>query len=223
MQRIKNLIKSPADLQYNQMHKMFLHDRSDEAENEWVTLLKKYPSHTKTHFLLAQIARNERHYQRAREWYQKVLSYAPTNTKARLWRARSNFELYRFEDALDDYLTLYETSFANVDYLVSLGDCYQKLNLHLIALRYYTKAVKLDPKSIKAHLGLGYEYIIDGHYAQAAESVRKAKELYYANKYEYDTWVVDNIFDLEKHVKMVTGEGGETENKKKNKKIDIAK
>jgi hypothetical protein len=53
--------------------------------------------------------------------------------------------------------------------------------------------------------------------------VRKAKELYYANKYEYDTWVVDNIFDLEKHVKMVTGEGGETENKKKNKKIDIAK
>lgn len=221
MKRIENLLGSSTDVKYEQAHQLFLHDRIDEAEQETVEIVKKYPTHTKAYFLLAQIARNGRHYQRAREHYNKVLTFEKSNTKARLWRARANFECYRFEDALDDYLTLYEHSFSTVDYLVSLGDCYQKLNLHVIALRYYTKAVSLDPKSIKAHLWLGYEYIIDGQYGNAADAVHKAKELYYANKYQYDTGVVDNIFDLEKHVQMVTGVTDEKNKKaKEKKKID---
>lgn len=208
-------MQSPIDSQFDRVHQLFLHDRLEEAEKEALEIVKNHPTHTKTHFILAQIARNGRHYQRAWERYNKVLSFDENNTNARLGRARANFECYRFEDALDDYLTLYEHSFGNVEYLVSLWDCYQKINLHVIALRYYAKAVALDPKSIKAHLWLWYEYIINGQYAAAADSVRKAKDLYYANKYEYDTWVVDNIFDLEKHVQMVTGESEKKKNKKK--------
>lgn len=206
MQRFKKLTTSHTDRYYEQMHQLFLHDRVNEAEQAGTAILKKSPKHKKTLFLLAQIARNQRQYQRARERYHKILVEYHTDTKARLGVARCDYELYKFEDALVTYLHLYEHSIGSSDYLISLGDCYQKLNLHKVALKYYEKAIQLNPQSIKAHLGLGYEHIIDGHYAQAAEAVRKAKELYYANKYQYDTWVVDNIFDLEKHVQMLTGE-----------------
>jgi predicted Zn-dependent protease len=120
MKRLKTLLESPTDTQYEQAHQLFLHDRVDEAEQEALELIKTYAKHTQTYFLLAQIARNGRHYQRAWERYNKVLSYEKSNDKARLGRARANFECYRFEDALDDYLTLYEYSFGSVDYLVSL-------------------------------------------------------------------------------------------------------
>lgn len=206
MSRLKSFLASPVDTYYEEIHTLFLRDRVEDAEHEAHQLIKKYPTHTKTYFLLAQIAWNERHYQRARERYTKVLSYDPANKKARLWKARADFECYRFEAALNEYLALYECSFGNIDYVLALWDCYQKLNLHVIAQKYYAKAVSLDPKSVKAHVWLWYEYIIDGKYGLASSAVLKAKELYYANKYQYDTGVVDNIFDLEKHVQMVTWE-----------------
>ena len=84
MQRIKKMLQSSADTEYENVHQLFLHDRADEAEQEAQKLIKKYPTHTSTYFLLAQIAWNDRHYQRAREWYNKILSYEKNNSKALL-------------------------------------------------------------------------------------------------------------------------------------------
>lgn len=190
--------------EYDAMHQAFLHDDYEEAEKLWHAILEEKPEHVNTMMLIAQMARNQEHYKKAEEWYAKVVHAHPSNNEARLGRAKCSYELFNFEDALDDYLTLYEESFKNTDYLVALADTYQKLNLHTIALRYYTKAVEQTPTHIKAHVWLGYQYLIMGFYKKAKEEAETAKDLYYKHKYDYDTNVVDNIFWLEEQVSLLT-------------------
>lgn len=207
--------KRSLEKDFANMHKAFLRDDYVEAEKIGSGILDEDPDHTKTQLLIAQIAWNQEHYKKSRERYNKVVLAHPTHTEWRLGRAKSSYELFNFEDALDDYLTLYETSFRNTDYLVALGNTYQKLNLHGIALRYYEKATKQSPGHIKAHVGLGYQYLIMGFYKKAKEEAEIAKDLYYKHKYEYDTNVVDNIFWLEEQVSLLTKDDEEEEKKKK--------
>jgi len=204
--------------EYAAMHAAFLHDDYEEAEKMWHEILEKSEWHVKTMMLIAQMAWNQEHFKKSREWYGKVIHDHPANKDARLWRAKCAYELFNFEDALDDYLTLYETSFKTTDYLVSLWDTYQKLNLHVIALRYYEKAVKQSPDHIKGHVGLGYQYLIMWFYKRAKEEAELAKDLYYKHKYEYDTNVVDNIFWLEEQVSLLTKDDDEKPVKKTRKK-----
>ena len=192
-----------ADKDYQELYELFLHDEYEQVEKQSVYLFKKYPDHKKTMELLAQIAWNQWHYQRARERYNKLLTSHPGDSWARLWRAKCFFALYKFEDALVDYMHLYEHSFWNAEFLLSIADTYQKLNLQVLALHYYEQCVEKAPSMIKAHVWLGYQYIILGHYADAQKHAEIAKDLYYKNKKEYDTNTVDNIFELEGQIDLL--------------------
>lgn len=204
-----------ADKKYDEIHALFLRDEYKEAEEMALDLLKGKEDHVKTILLVAQIAWNEDHYQKAREWYNKALHYDQFSKEGLLWRAKSSYQLYNFEDALNDYLTLYEKSFKTTDYLIALWDTYQKINLQKIALRYYKKAVKSSPWSIPAHLGLWYQYIILGAYHRAKDCITKAKEMYYAHKKEFDEVVLKNIEWLEEQLIQLTGAKEKKSPKKK--------
>jgi len=208
-----------ADKEYEEIHALFLRDNYIEAEEKSVELLKKYPEHIKTLLLVAQIARHEEHFQKSWEWYNKVLHVQKNHKEWLLGRARSSYQLYNFEDALEDYLTLYETSFNNTEYLISLWDVYQKINLQKIALRYFQKAVKQAPKNIHAHIWVGYQYIILGQYGNAKEHITIAKEIYYDNKKLHEESVLENIEGLEEQLGQLTLETPKPKRRTTKKKV----
>ncbi len=177
---------------------LFLHNDFKESEIALQKILDYYPQHLPSILLLAQIAWDQDHYQKSREYYNKALHFYPASKEARLWRAKSSYNLYRFEDALDDYLTLYEHSFKSIEYLLALGDVYQKLNLQIIALRYYQKALKQGKKKVQVYIALAYQHIIMWSYKLAAEHITQAKELYYENKASYPQSLLEDIQQWEK-------------------------
>lgn len=194
---------SGAESKYKEMHEMFLHDDIKEAIKLGEQIHHDHPEHEKTIMLLAQLHLQSNHHDKADERFTKMLDKHPSHTEARMGRAQARYLGYEFELALDDYLTLYENAFNDTQYLISLGDCYQKLDLQIIARRYYTRAVSQAPTHIEAILALGYHYLLIGWRKHADEQAKKAKELYYENKYDYDSAVEDNIRNLEKEIKQV--------------------
>lgn len=202
-----------ADKKYEEIHALFLHDDYEQAEKDAVELLKKKPDHIKTLLLVAQMAWNQDHYQKSWERYNKVVHYSPLHKDWLLWRAQSSYQMYNFEHALDDYLTLYEISFKNTEYLIKLADIYQKINLQLISLRFYKKAVKQSPKSINAHLWAWYQHIILWQYWKANKHIIQAKEVYYEDKKAHEKATLENIEWMEEHLNQLM-----LEPKKKTKK-----
>lgn len=189
---------------YEEVHTHFIRDEYEDAEKKAKRLLEAYPQHTKTLLLLAQISFNRHKYQRARERYNKILEYT-ADTEARFGRAQSSFLLRKYEDALNDYLFLYETSFKAVTYLVKLGETFHALWLEAVALRYYQKAVTLAPTSIEAHMGLAQHLVFLGRYTDARDHTAHAKNLYYQHKNQITADVLVSIETLdhkiESHIK----------------------
>lgn len=195
-----------ADKKYEKVYYHFLRDNFKETEKLAHELLDEHPDHIKTLLLMARLAEKKDHFQQAREWYNKVLKVDADNQQAVEWRAHALYRLFKFEEALEDYLYLYETHTSNEKYLIALWDVFQKLNLQHIALRYYKKAVQKNDKNVDAYIWLWYQYIILWEYTHAQDNVTRAKDLYYEHKDNYDSALVDTIDNLEKQLKQLTSE-----------------
>lgn len=200
MSMIKNPLSSyKANKLYDEIHALFIRDIFDEATQKWEELLELYPQHTKTHLLLATIQANRWHHQAARDRYNQILSYA-MNKEALLWRADSAYTLEQYEEALEDYLTLYEKSLSSTRYLIALWNTYHALWLEKISLRYHTMAVKQSSADIDANLWLAQQLLNMGQYKEARWYTAVAKDSYYKNKKKLSRDVLVQIQSIEKNI-----------------------
>jgi len=191
---------------YTQMHDQFLHDKHRDALTTSRKILDIAPEHTATLLLVAKLHTRKKHYDKAAEYYTKILKNNESNVDARFGRAECMYFLFRYEEALEDYLELYEKSLSNTSYILWVANTYQKLNLMNIASRYYNKAIQDAPDDIDTHLWLWYHYMILGRYREADEQAKIAKDLYYQQEHEAPRTDLSNIQDLEKQVKQLVKE-----------------
>lgn len=200
----RNPLTNDADTQYDSMYELFLQDNFTEANKRGQTILKTTPNHEKTILLLGQIALQRKQRPRARERYNKLLETTPGLTAARVWRAEASFGKKKYEDALHDYLYLYENSRKTFARRAKLAQCYAALWLNTIALTYYQKAAELTPQDMEIRFWLIKHLLKLRHYKDAYTQVQDTKDRYYHHKSEYRTTILDEIIALEhlvtKHV-----------------------
>ncbi|USN55891.1 MAG: hypothetical protein H6765_04940 [Candidatus Peribacteria bacterium] len=83
-------------------------------------LHKNFPKHIDTILLIAQVHTKRNHLDKAVERYNKALDLENLNTNARLGKAEALYLQFHYEEALNEYLTLYELSFNTTKYLIKL-------------------------------------------------------------------------------------------------------
>ncbi|MDP2669539.1 MAG: tetratricopeptide repeat protein [bacterium] len=194
---LKNL---KADKSYDKMYDFFLHDNFAAATKEGDRILKERPDHQKTMLLLGQIALMKKQRARAREWYNKTLEGSSGSSDARLGRGDASFGKKEYEAALDDYLTLYETSRKNFPYMQKLGAVYAALGLDHVALKYFKKAVDFAPANMEAQFALTKHLLRLKHYKDADTQIKIAKDYYYQNKASLSPQVFEQIKMLEEQI-----------------------
>lgn len=197
--KIRNpLTAHEADKAYDTMYELFLHDNFAAANKEGHKILQKFPEHEATLLLLGQIATIKKQRSAARERYNKILEKDTGNSKALLGRADASFGKKRYEAALQDYLSLYESSWKNFPYMTKLAASYAALKLDRIALTYYSKAVQILDRDLEAHFACIRHCIKLRHYKDAEQKLQTAKDIYYSHKGDYTEKQFAEINGLEK-------------------------
>lgn len=203
---LKNLFVNPLnvfnkDEEYEHAYQLFIRDQFDDALLALDALIKKSADHHKALMLIAEIHKKLEHYDKADEYFSKILKLYGDDDEARAGKAESLYFLTHYEEALDEYLTLFERHPLTSERYIAIGSCYGKLSLHLLAKRYLSRALKLFPYVLKVFLAYAHEMSDTAQYKEAYEHIQKAKELYYQNKSSYDKKVLEDIETLEDEVK----------------------
>ena len=188
---------------YAKLEQLFLRNADDQAFTLGEDIHTHFPTHIPTMLLLARLHLKHNHFDKAHERYTKILVIDALHTDARLGRAEASLAEDETEDALLDYLQLYETSFNTTSYLIALGHCFEKINLHQIAHRYYEKAVNQSPWELKALVAFGNHLMLTGQWKSAQVQCLRAKKIYYDHPGEYDTSLGEEITQLENELKQL--------------------
>lgn len=194
---------SKEDEGYAKLEQLFLRNADEQAFVLGEDIHTHFPQHVPTMLLLARLHLKHNHFDKAHERYTKLLTIDPMHTEARLGRAEALLAEEEIEGALLDYLQLYETSFNTTSYLVALGECFEKLNLHEIAHKYYEKAVTQSPWDLKAMIAFGNHLMLTGQWKSAQVQSLRAKKMYYDHPGEYDTSLGEEITQLENELKQL--------------------
>ncbi|MEY3197601.1 MAG: hypothetical protein RL023_154 [Candidatus Parcubacteria bacterium] len=203
---LKDLFVNPLtafskDEDYDHAYQLFIRDDFDGALTALDTLVKKSPEHKKALMLTAEIHKKQEHYDKADEFFSKVLKLDGDSDDARAGKAESLYFLTNYEAALDEYLTLFERHPLTSEWYIAVGSTYGKLNLHLLAKRYLARALKLFPYVLKVFVAYAHEMADTAQWKEANDHIQKAKELYYQNKSSYDKKVLEDIEKLDDEVK----------------------
>jgi tetratricopeptide (TPR) repeat protein len=207
---LKNLFVNPltmfsTDEPFEKAYQEFIRDEFEKSLTSLDEILKKTPEHQKALMLTAEIHKKQEHYDKADEYFSKVLKLDADSDDARAGKAESLYFLAKYEAALDEYLTLFERHPLTSEWYIAVGATYGKLNLHILAKRYLERGLKLFPYVLKVFVAYAHEMADTEQWNKANEHIQKAKELYYQNKSAYDKKVLEDIEKLEDEVKEKMG------------------
>ena len=102
-------------------------------------------------------------------------------------RAQTLHEEKKFPDELHILQTLHEKDPVNTDVLIKLGRCYRSLDKTDLAIKFYNRAIELNPNDGTAYTNIGTIHILREEYAEAKPLYEKGLPL--IDKATFDYWV----------------------------------
>ena len=120
----------------------------------------------------------------ALEQFDKMLKEKPHYISALIGRAKSLFQLKRYQEAHDAYLKVLKKNAFDVHSLEGLGSSALFLNQTDLALSYFIKALDLKPDNARIYHAIAVSQICNSDYANAAESAKIASLMYNKKGFE---------------------------------------
>ena len=114
----------------------------------------------------------------ALEQFDKMLKEKPRYISALIGRAKSLFQLKRYQEAHDAYLKVLKKNAFDVHSLEGLGSSALFLNQTDLALSYFIKALDLKPDNARIYHAIAVSQICNSDYLNAAESAKMASLMY---------------------------------------------
>lgn len=114
----------------------------------------------------------------ALEQFEQLLKEKPHYISALIGRAKSLFQLRKFQEAHDAYLKVLEKNASDIHSLEGLGSSALFLNQTDLALSYFNKALDLKPDNARIYHAIAVSQICNSDYLNAAESAKMASLMY---------------------------------------------
>jgi tetratricopeptide (TPR) repeat protein len=112
----------------------------------------------------------------ARRSLRAAESLSPDSPRVRMAAGYLKETAGKYEQALEDYLSVQDHEPRNVDDLRRIAGVYDKLDMPAQAIEAYQKAIELDPDYYGGYHGLGVLYYYHGNYPEAARQFQKSIE-----------------------------------------------
>jgi len=119
----------------------------------------------------------EHDFEKAKDFFGRVIADEPTNDSAKLYYANSVFYLKDYWMALELLETYMETNTENAYAHLKLGVCYAKSDQDDRAIEQYKKAIMVNSKLAEAYGQLGISLANKGELESAKENIEKALEI----------------------------------------------
>ena len=148
-----------------------------EAENFFVSILKKNPNHLETIFYLGMIALKNREFDKAKILSQKAIKINPTFAEAHHNLGQSFKDLGENGKAIASYkeaIKIKPNLFASYN---NLGNIFKENGENKKAIEYFLDAIKINPKSFEAYNNLGIVYKLLKDYKRAGECFKNAIDI----------------------------------------------
>jgi len=127
----------------------------------------KNPYKLERHEHLIKVLINQDQYDEAQEYIDKALTLFNKPVSLLSLKASVYIQQKKIEQAVTTYLDLYKRIPNSITIPYNLGWCFSILHRHDIAIKYYRKALSLDPDYEFAHLGISKAYLAVGDYENA--------------------------------------------------------
>jgi len=152
--------------------------RYDEARAEYDKLLAMRPDlapmiNQQIGFSYIQ----EKRYDKALEYLEKVLVTDPTNAEIRAIAAQAALEGQMLDKARELLATLDETKITNPDIFFNMGVNFLNAGQIPTAIDYFGKAIRVDPTYVDAYYRRALGYLGQGQNAEAKADFQKVVEL----------------------------------------------
>jgi tetratricopeptide (TPR) repeat protein len=152
--------------------------RYDEARAEYERLLALRPD------LAARVNQQigfsyiqEKRYDKALEYLEKVLADDPTNAQIRAIAAQAALEGKMLDKARELLATLDESKITNPDIFFNMGVDFLNGGQIPLAIDYFGKAIRVDPSHVDAYYRRALGYLGQGKTAEAKADFQKVVEL----------------------------------------------
>jgi tetratricopeptide (TPR) repeat protein len=152
--------------------------RYDEARAEYERLLALRPD------LAARVNQQigfsyiqEKRYDKALEYLEKVLADDPTNAQIRAIAAQAALEGKMLDKARELLATLDDSKITNPDIFFNMGVDFLNAGQIPLAIDYFGKAIRVDPSHVDAYYRRALGYLGQGKTAEAKADFQKVVEL----------------------------------------------
>lgn len=152
--------------------------RYDEARAEYEKLLAMRPD------LAAMINQQigfsyiqEKRYDKALEYLEKVVAADPTNAQIRAIAAQAALEGKLLDKARELLATLDDSKITNPDVFFNMGVAFLNAGQVPLAIDYFGKAIRVDPSHVDAYYRRALGYLGQGQNAEARADFLKVVEL----------------------------------------------
>jgi tetratricopeptide (TPR) repeat protein len=148
-------------------------DRFEEATEHYNELLKLDPRHNHAYSNLAYIQRRNRQTQRAIELYREGLKYNPNDTLLHSELGSLLLQIGQVDEAVPELEAAVKFK-PNEGIYSNLGEIYHMKGQLGQAMKYYQKAIKLNPANAEAQYNLGNIYLAKNQLSMAIYCYDKA-------------------------------------------------
>ncbi len=171
------LKRSPKDIEalYDIARCLNLEGRQEEAIEYYKRVLKIKPIHADTYIALALIYTDNKQFDRAIDLYLQGLNYNPRHGGLLGGLGSLYLQLGRVDEAIEK-LTLAAKLKVDSAILANLGAALVAKGDSFSAIKYFEKAIEIDPKNAKAYYNLGNAYMSLNRLEKAADEYKKAVE-----------------------------------------------
>ncbi len=152
-------------------------DRWQEAVEQYLSFLDRYPYRAGVWFQLGNLYRKLGNYEKGLEAYDYALVVDEDFSPAFFSKGQALMEMDRYQEALRAFLSSVSHNDKDLPAVYHAAECFERLNMYKDAIRYYKKAGTLDPDYLDAWTGLGYCLEKCDQYTEAIHFYQKAFRL----------------------------------------------